>query len=279
MKKILVPCDFSDTAIHAFKLAVEIATANKAEIMVLHALEFMPVYETSFVAQPYVFDTSGTEEMQEEAEKNFEVMMENCGDADLPVSFLTDRGPVTDTIRKFIEMKEADLVIMGTHGANGLKEFLIGSNTEKIVRHSHVPVLALKSPVSLSSIRDIVFPTLPDLHQTNFVTKLKELQEFLHARLHILYVNTPIHLTPEREIKRALEDYAKHYQLSDYTLNIMNSTSEENGIISFTREINADMIAMATHSRKALAHFLSGSIAEDVVNHVSCPIWTYTLKP
>jgi nucleotide-binding universal stress UspA family protein len=47
----------------------------------------------------------------------------------------------------------------------------------------------------------------------------------------------------------------------------------------FTNDINADMIAMATHGRKGLAHFLSGSIAEDLVNHVSCPIWTYILKP
>ena len=278
MKKILVPCDFSDTAIHAFKLAVEIAAKSKAEVMVLHAIEFMPAYETAFVAQPYAFDSSGAEEMQHEAEKNFEVMMAKCGDASLPIKFVTEHGSVTNTIRKFIDTQEADLVVMGTHGANGLKEFLIGSNTEKIVRYSHVPVLALKSPTSISSIQNIVFPTLPDLHQVNFVLKLKQLQQFLNAKLHILYVNTPIHLTPEKDIRRALEDYATHYQLSNYTLNMINGATEESGIINFTREINADMIAMATHSRKAFAHFISGSIAEDVVNHVDCPIWTYTLK-
>jgi nucleotide-binding universal stress UspA family protein len=278
MKKILVPCDFSDTAVHAFKLAVEIAANSKAEILVLHAMEFMPVYETAFVAQPYVSDPSGMEEMQHEAERNFEMMMAKCGDASLPINFVTDHGSVTNTIRKFIETQEADLVVMGTHGVNGLKEFLIGSNTEKIVRHSHVPVLSLKSPTRLSTIRNIVFPTLPDLNQVNFVAKLKELQHFLDAKLHILYVNTPIHLAPEKDIKRALEDYAQHYQFTNYTLNMVNDSTEENGIINFTHDIKADMIAMATHGRKALAHLLSGSIAEDVVNHVDCPIWTYTLK-
>lgn len=279
MKKILVPCDFSTTAVQAFELATEIAAIHQGEVMVLHAIEFVPAYETSFVAQPYAFNSTVIEELENDARKSFDEMIHSHNLDELTVGFYTDHGPVTDTIRQFIDDHAIDLVVMGTHGASGLKEFFVGSTTEKIVRSSHVPVLSVKSPVSLKSIKNIVLPVEPDLHQQDFINRIKELQNFLGAHLHVLHVNTTIHAADERKIQASLNDYIRYYDLTDYTLNIINDTTEENGIMRFTNDINADMIAMATHGRKGLAHFFAGSIAEDLVNHVSCPIWTYILKP
>ncbi len=75
-----------------------------------------------------------------------------------------------------------------------------------------------------------------------------------------------------------LEEFARHYDLSHYTLNTRNDFSEQDGIINFTHEIKADMIAMGTHGRRGLAHLFMGSVTEDVVNHVDCPIWTFVGK-
>jgi nucleotide-binding universal stress UspA family protein len=65
---------------------------------------------------------------------------------------------------------------------------------------------------------------------------------------------------------------------TNYTTNVFNDSYEESGVINFTHTIGADMIAMGTHGRKGLTHILSGSVTEDVVNHVDCPIWTFTFK-
>jgi nucleotide-binding universal stress UspA family protein len=62
--------------------------------------------------------------------------------------------------------------------------------------------------------------------------------------------------------------------IKDYTLNVVNDTYEESGIIEFTHMIKADMIALGTHGRTGISHTLSGSVAEDVANHVDCPVWT-----
>ena len=56
------------------------------------------------------------------------------------------------------------------------------------------------------------------------------------------------------------------HELENYTVNIYNDVVEEDGIIYFARDIDADMIALSTHGRSGLMHLLSGSIAEDVVN-------------
>ena len=75
-----------------------------------------------------------------------------------------------------------------------------------------------------------------------------------------------------------MQDFAKKQMLKKYTINIFNDLSEEEGIIYFADSINADLVAMATHSRTGFAHVLAGSIAEDVVSHSKRPVLTYVVK-
>jgi hypothetical protein len=65
--------------------------------------------------------------------------------------------------------------------------------------------------------------------------------------------------------------------LKDYTTNVFNHHNEEEGVIKFTQMIKGDMIAMGTHGRKGISHFLLGSMAEDIVNQTDRIIWTYTM--
>ena len=91
----------------------------------------------------------------------------------------------------------------------------------------------------------------------------------------MLYVNTPSSFRRDSLTTNAMKDFAKRYMLKNYTLNIYNDLDQESGVRNFVESINANMVAMSTHGRKGLNHFLSGSIAEDIVNHLEAPIWTY----
>jgi nucleotide-binding universal stress UspA family protein len=64
----------------------------------------------------------------------------------------------------------------------------------------------------------------------------------------------------------------------NYTLNTYSDISEVEGIINFAKSVSADLVAMRTHGRTGLAHIATDSIAEDVLNHIKCPIWTYKIK-
>lgn len=165
---------------------------------------------------------------------------------------------------------------MGTSGTSGLKEIFIGSNTEKVVRFSPVPVLTVRLASSLQAVKHILVPSTLDLNQTDFIKKLKELQEFFDATLHVLLINTPIHFRSDAEGREALEAFVKHYKLSNVKLHFRNYTHEDSSILTFAISEKMDMIAMATHARKGLAH--TGSITENVVNHLQTPIWTYRLQ-
>ena len=277
MKKILVPCDFSDEALQAYEFAMNIAVQSAGEVFVLKVIDLPVSYETSFGAPVYYFDDSVLKELQAQALGDFE-RMRNKSTQKGAASFCTLHGPVTLMIRQFIDDNKIDLVVMGTKGASKWKEYLIGSNTEKIVRFSNVPVFAVRKSFELKQIKNIVFPTALQLNQPDFVNHVKELQSFFNATLHVLLVNTPYNFKRTKDDKELLEEYAKHYNLKNYTLNLYDDYYAEDGIINFTHNIKADMIAMATHGHKGLAHMFIGSVAEDVVNHVDCPIWTYSLK-
>lgn len=286
MKSILVPCDFSSSAYEAYKFAVDIASASGGSVFVLKVIEL-----SSFSEQPsYLSGGHRLEwlelirELQDDAHKNYDKMKAACPEPECPVRFVVEHDTLLTAVHKFVAENSIDLVVMGTHGATGWKEFFVGSNTEKVVRTSSVPVIAVRKAPAVSDIRDIVVPTDLDLTQGEWIDGLKTLQAFFKATLHFLRVNTrhdpSVIIVQDDETLAEMEKYVSHYQLKDYTLNVRNNLLEQDGILSFTDEIKADMVAMATHGRRGLSFLISGSIAQKIVNRVSCPIWTSVIgKP
>jgi len=279
MKKILVPCDFSDAAVQAFKFAVEIASQSKGEILLLHVIE-LPVMHDTVLMPTLNFEQAFLKDMAVGADKNFLKMKEKWAKDGPKVTSFLEYGTTAYTINNFIVDKKVDLVVMGTKGASGVKEFLVGSNTEKIVRISPVPVFTVKKSVKTSSIKNIAFPnTLEDsAEQDELILGVKALQNFFKAKLHIVYVNTPANFKRDSVTHQRLNAFAKRFMLKDYTLNVYNATDQEMGVTDFIHENGIDMIAMGTHGRRGLNHFMSGSVAEDIVNHINCPIWTLVEK-
>ena len=277
MKKILVPCDFSDPAIQAFRFAVEIANQSKGEIILLNVVE-LPVMHDTVLMPTLNFEMEFLKDMKANAEKNFSKMKTKWASDGPKVSSFIEHGPIMTTIGHIAEKKKVDLIVMGTKGASGLKEFFVGSNTEKIVRKSTVPVIAVKKFAKASSIKNIVFPNTLGKDQEDLTMKVKALQEFFKAKLHILYVNTPANFQDDKSIKRHLKEFVDRFMIKNFTLNVFNDLEQESGMIHFAHEVRADMIAMATHGRRGLNHLMMGSIAEDIVNHIDCPIWTCTEK-
>jgi len=275
MKKILVPCDFSRPAVEAFQFAIDLASQSGGKVTVLTVIDVpMIVYGASLDMPAYDFNTNLYNELEEAAKKNYDKIVKKYAKGFTRLGFAVIQGPTSSTINDFVNKKNIDLVVMGTHGATGLKEFFVGSNTEKIVRFSKVPVFAIRKALPVSSIKSIVLPTSLQPGQGEFIKKVKSLQEFFNAKVHILFLNTPFNFIRDNELK----DFAKHYKFTNYTLNLRHDRYEPDGIQLFVEEIKADMLVMATHGRKGLSHFLSGSVTENVVNHVTCPVWTYPLK-
>lgn len=281
MKRILVPCDFSAAAKHAFQFAVEMAAATGGRVFVLKIMQVPTVFGNGMPGQP--LEATDPLAMIDEwiaySEKEFEKLKSKTARGSARAELLLETGYVNDVIRDVITREKIDLVIMGTDGASGLKEFFIGSHTEKIVRASPVPVMAIHGPFHLDWVKNIVFPTTMELDQKRLVEQIKALQRLFGAVIHLLYVNGfPFSLESQEEAESKLEDYALFYGLKDYTVHVSRGLNVQEGILKYARRIPNSIIAMGTHGHKGLAHITEGSVAEDVVNHLTEPVWTYVMQ-
>jgi nucleotide-binding universal stress UspA family protein len=177
-----------------------------------------------------------------------------------------------------ITEQKVDLVVMGTAGQTKLEEMIIGSNTEKVVRHANCPVLTVHKKPLTGDFKNIVYATAMSKEEEIFSRIVRRTQQLYDSTVHLVRINTPGNFQRDTVVKKYMQDFARTLQLKNYTINVFNDMSEEEGIVYFADGINADMIAMATHGRTGFAHVLAGSIAEDVVSHSKRPVLTFVTK-
>jgi nucleotide-binding universal stress UspA family protein len=277
MKKILVPCDFSKPAISAYRQALDFAAQENGMIFLLHVIE-PPILQDTMLMPTLNFEEELMKEMKEKAETEFKGLIKKHESENVKVRFEIQYGAVPTTIQEFIKENEIDTVVMGSTGANGFKEYFIGSNAERVVRQSEVPVLVVKN-YREQPVKNIIFPNDLDVeHQEDLINKIKDQQHLFNAKLHIVYVNTPDNFVSDTVTRPLLQQFADRFLLKNYTINVFNHVSTEEGVIEFTKLMDGDMITIGTHGRKGINHLMRGSIAENIVNHTQCLIWTYKLK-
>ncbi|GHN00526.1 universal stress protein UspA [Cytophagales bacterium WSM2-2] len=264
-------------ALDAYRQALDICAQSNGEIHLLHVIE-PPLMSDTMMMPALNFDAELIKELKEKAENQFKKLVTNSSQGAKKIFYDTRFGAVSTSILECIEKNNIDLVVMGSTGASGLKEYLLGSNAERVVRHSPVPVLVVKK-YNNQPIKNIVFPNNLDMdYQEDLILKVKGLQNFFKAKLHIVYINTPASFIVDSITREKLEDFAERFMFENYTINVFNHVSLETGMLEFCKMINGNLIALGTHGRKGINHLMNGSITEDLVNHTKTLVWTYTLK-
>lgn len=279
MKKLLVPCDFSQPSLNAFQFALDVAAQSpNSTVHVLHVVE-LPVLHDSVLMPVLSFEQDLFDELKEKAEKEFEIIDKKYNKDGVNVITEVQFGKISSMIQQYAKDQAIDTIIMGSHGVKGMRELFIGSNAEKVVRNASIPVLVIKGRFK-GPIKHIVFPnTLETEDQEDLVLKVKALQNVFGAHLHIVWINTPLNFTSDTETTQRLKEFVKRFQFKNYTINTFNHVNPEQGILDYTQAMDADLIAMGTHGRKGVAHMFHGSLTESLVNHTDKLVWSYVIKP
>jgi nucleotide-binding universal stress UspA family protein len=156
MKRILVPVDFSKEAECAARIAANIAKKTGSEIYLLHMLELPvntidPAELTNIRSEPQIiyFMKLAHEKFDAFKKLPFFKGLKVIESVQFHFAFA---GIINES-----EKNNIDLIVMGSQGASGLQEMFIGSNTEKVVRRSKVPVLVVKRSADDFKINNIIF--------------------------------------------------------------------------------------------------------------------------
>ncbi len=278
MKTILVPTDFSPQAENALLAAHQIAKQWKASLLLLHVIEYPLGLQEYPISRAFPEPLEYLQKAKEEALEFMRKEVRKHHINDVAVIYTTQIGMPYQHINRELMHQKADLVVMGSKGASGMKEILIGSNAERMVRFAHCPVVVIKERTDMSHIDHILWAVTLQNEESHVVQHLRTFQQIYGAHLHLLRVNTTANFLDDPYVKNELRHFAETHQLENYTIHTCSDVGEEEGIIHFADEIDADLIALATHGRRGIAHLLSGSITENIVNHAQRPIWTMSFR-
>jgi nucleotide-binding universal stress UspA family protein len=281
MKKILVPTDFSKTSIIALETAFDIAKKAGADIYLLHVVE-EATPDSYLISGEWQKDNWDdrlfTFKLLEKAKKQLEKLVQEPRFSAVKLVGELRLGNPFHGMNAIIAEQKVDLVVMGTRGQTNLESMVIGTNTERIVRHSRCPILTVHKKPASTDFKNIVYATTMSKEEEVFSRIVKSTQKIYDSTIHLVRVNTPGDFQRDNVVKDYMNKFAKSLQLKNFTINVYNDLNEEEGILYFADSIDADMIAMATHGRTGFAHVLAGSIAEDVVNKAKRPVLTFVVK-
>lgn len=274
MKNILVPTDFSIQAENALKVAAQLAQKYNCEIHLLHMLE-LPLHKVDAISS--YNDLPEAVYFMKLAHKQFEELMAKDYLKDIKLHEAIEFKEVFKGVFHACEKFNIDLIVMGSHGVSGLREMIIGSNAEKVVRTSNTPVLIIKKEYEQFEINNFVFAS--DFKKKNKIayTNAVKFAKLLNAKMHLLFINTASSFMTTRDAQSRITDFVKISDFENYSINIYNDESVERGIMNFSQSINADLIGMSTHGRQGISHFFNGSISEDLVNHAKRPVMTFKI--
>jgi nucleotide-binding universal stress UspA family protein len=278
MKRILVPTDFSDCADRALQLAASLAKKVSGEIFLNHIIDDQNEDAIRTSGEWNSVVSSYTQEIPHMIGllKETKVIMEEIKKREylqgIPVHDNVEVGVPGIMINKAAEKYDADIIIMGTHGAQGMKEFFIGSTAEKVVQHADRPVLTIKEKFT-TELKNIIFASDFAKEAEDVFGFVKGFANIYNANIHLLEIETE---DSKNDLKKS--DFSAHFESGDYPVTVYKDKTNEAGILHYAKEINADLIAIGTHGRHGWSRLFNPSVSEDLVNHSFCPVLTVNFR-
>ena len=144
LKKILVPCDFSEPSESALKYARAFAEQFAGSIHLMHVMEEPFMYAPS--SEGYILPPHLHDEMESSARERLTNVLSPTDRDKFGVQLVLKHGSPFVEIVRYARDADVDLIVMGTHGRGPIAHMLMGSVAEKVVRKAPCPVLTVRSP-------------------------------------------------------------------------------------------------------------------------------------
>ncbi|MCB0281271.1 MAG: universal stress protein [Calditrichae bacterium] len=284
--KVLVPVDFSPFSDFATDYAIYLAAKYKSTITLFHVVV---LYEADVDEEAHVKQLEEIIKRKEENTRElFDRHRQKFLAKNIQINSVIERGvSAANVILDYIDEHQFDLVIMGTHGRTGIKNWIYGSVAEKIVRLSKIPVLTLHNDPGKLKISKILVPvdfSENSKHGINEAGKIAKefdaevhyvhvLEQYLHPSYHVVGMESIFIISPEIKEKTAekLQEFCPDLPKSKFAC--IEGTSHAT-ICEYAEENDIDLIVMSTKGFTGLDHLLIGSTTERVVRKAPCPVLT-----
>lgn len=276
LKRFLIATDLSSRAEKAMGRAVQLAEEHRGTLTVLHILTGEAGYETR------------TQQIVSKIEKDLRRKVAALSPKKGNVASVRalPGTPFVEIIRQGRE-EAADLILVGAHGENFIKDLLLGTTAEKIVRKGDRSVLVVKQAAQRPYRRVLVAVDFSDnsRHALELALRLAPQAEFhaLHVYAGVQGMLRGAGVTDsgilryqrqvEREARQQMEVFMRSIDRCGKPIRkeVWNGRAGRE-ITAIARRLRADLVAVGTAGRTGIPHILLGSVAEHVMREAACDV-------
>lgn len=271
MKKILFPTDFSNVANNAFVHALGLAKLVHGELVLLHTYE-LPIMDSQFGVQNYkeIYDSielSNLDLFKEEIPKLRKIATEN-GFESIKMSHVIADGDLIYNIKQTVKKENIDYVVMGTSGANGWIEKLLGTNTGEAITSLQVPVFCIPEGSKYSKIDTIGFTTRFREKDKVALQNVLKIAKAAHAKVKCLYVETK-----DTDNSAAVyQEWETLFKDAPVQFFIIPGEDARETIEDFIISQEIDVLAMISYKRNFFQWLFTSSFTEEMAFVSTIPI-------
>ncbi len=290
LQRILCPIDFSEFSIRAYHYASSVAWRYHAKLYVQHVIEMWKYPYADFAASLADYNEFWRV-MCKGGEEQLHQFVTTCTEDQIQPERIVHQGMAPDCILAFAEASKVDLIVMGTHGRRGFDRLMLGSVTERVMRKTSCPLLAINKP-SHDFIESDKQPSPIHLNQILFCTDFSEnsreafdhafsLRSEYNADLTLLHVLEDIRDSAKMEqaIATAMkqmdnlipQEARKTSEVKIKT--IVRAGKAYQQILQLALEAQTDLVVMAVRGRGTLDRAVFGSTTHRVLQFGPCPVF------
>ncbi len=273
MQKILVPTDFSNNALKAITYASEIAQKSGAVLYLLHVIE-PTINMVSMQA-----DSSREEAVKERSEL---LILSQKKVADIypgvkVIIHLSGGTPIA-SILNYAEKEKMDLIVMGTAGASGLKEFFMGSVAAGVIGKTKIPVLTVPVSYEMEEPDAILLATNQFEKNKNILDKVVAISKLFSAAIHVVVFKdedgdeNADFIYNEEQLKDYLQFLKETFPGVVFKSELLEGKDFEIAIDRYSNKNEVDVIAMVTYPKSFLEKVLRKSVTKKMAFHSTIPI-------
>ncbi|MBI1183192.1 hypothetical protein GC194_02890 [bacterium] len=287
MKRIFVPTDFSTCGNNALEMAINLCKEYGAALEVAHGFNANSELISSDFISPFqgVPGTLSPEQINEFVaervkyiDENLKAVADRVKEEGIEVRTHKVDSALFDLLAATAQELQCDLVVMGTHGSSGIEEALIGSNTQKFVRNSKIPVLVVKDKPGMPVFKNVAFfSTFTQEGERKIYNDFMELFQKQNFVTHLVYVNTPSHFLSSPEAEKRMYEFIENTKPNVFETHIYNYHNVEEGMINYAAENKIDLVVMATHGYSGFRRLMHTSHTESIINHGEFPVLSFWL--
>lgn len=270
IKHILVPTDFSENSRYALKAAVTFAQKTKGQIFLYHRINLPPNWDAATEDQKS-FNTLAINR-DKEMKRQFERILSEYHSSEIKIHPLHSAGDLVGSTQEMVEKYEIDLVVMGSEGARGVKEWHIGSNAERISDQVDIPVLIIKQEIGEFPLDQVVFASEFEEDAKKPFLELIELLRNFGSTVHLLYICSVKEFVVNQEVLDRMQEFENLCWSLPCFIHGKAGHSVEEGVKFFMTNTQSDMLCVIHHSKGPFEKLFTGSISEKLINHLACPV-------